>query len=113
LPKTTNPIDSDRLLGLLAATMGLPEEAGAHFEDALAFCRDRGLRPEYAWACLDYAELLLDEAVSRQPSAPRPPQEGDQVRATALLHEGLQIARELGMRPLMERILRHRQILKA
>jgi hypothetical protein len=38
---------------------------------------------------------------------------GDQEKATALLDEGLAIARELGMRPLMERILARRPLLKA
>lgn len=108
-------MQADRVLGLLARTMGDAQAAAAHFEDALAFCRKGGYRPEYAWTCLDYAELLLDEADSRQPSAisTPPPTAGDRARATDLLNEGLQIARELGMRPLVERILGHLQIVKA
>ena len=34
----------DRLLGLLAQTMGSPDLAAEHFEDALAFCRKGGYR---------------------------------------------------------------------
>ena len=39
---------SDRLLGLLSQTMGSPDLAAEHFEDALAFCRKSGYRPELA-----------------------------------------------------------------
>ncbi|MEK7817177.1 MAG: hypothetical protein AAB281_02875, partial [Actinomycetota bacterium] len=45
----------DRLLGLLAQTMGNMDKAAEHFEDALAFCRKAGYRPELAWTCCDYA----------------------------------------------------------
>jgi tetratricopeptide (TPR) repeat protein len=38
----------DRLLGLLAHTMGNLDQAAAHFEDTLAFCRKAGYRPELA-----------------------------------------------------------------
>ena len=39
--------------------------------------------------------------------------EGDRVKATSLLDESLAISSELGMRPLMERVLSRREILKA
>ena len=42
-------ISTLRLLGLLAYTMGDMDQAAAHFEDALAFCRNAGFRPEVAW----------------------------------------------------------------
>lgn len=48
-----------RLLGLLAHTIGKPDEAVAHFEDALAFCRRAGYRPELAWSLCDYADAQL------------------------------------------------------
>ena len=64
----------------------------AHFEDALAFCRKAGYRPELARSCCDYGELLL------QRKGP-----GDQAKAMSLLEESLSICQELGMRPLMER----------
>ncbi len=87
-------INGDRLLGLLAQTMGNLDQATGHFEDALAFCRKAGYRPELAWTCYDYADTLL------QRNEP-----GDREKATALLDESLAISTELGMRPLMERVL--------
>ena len=38
---------------------------------------------------------------------------GDQEKATSLLDESLAISSDLGMRPLMERVLSRRDILKA
>ena len=35
----------DRVLGLLSQTMGNLDQATAHFEDAVAFCRKVGFRP--------------------------------------------------------------------
>jgi ATP/maltotriose-dependent transcriptional regulator MalT len=92
----------DRLLGLVAQTLGKLDEAMVHFEDALAFCRKGGYRPEEAWSACDYADALL------QRNGP-----GDRKKAMSLLDEGLAISRELGMRPLMERILSRKDILKA
>jgi tetratricopeptide (TPR) repeat protein len=136
----------DRLLGLLAQTIGNLDKAAEHFEDALAFCRKAGYRPELAWACCDYADCLLQRssAVAGETSQPvRPfgrlragsePVEGrgstssprtggtgsprteaqqDRRKAMALLDEALRISRELGMRPLMERVLSRREILQA
>ena len=95
-------IHTDRLLGLVAQTMGRVGEAMAHFEEALAFCRKGGYRPELAWACSDYADALL------QRNGP-----DDRTKGLLLLDEALSISRELGMRPLMERILSRKEILKA
>ncbi len=92
----------DRLLGLLSQTMGDMGQAAAQFEDALAFCRKAGYRPELAWTCCDYADTLL------QRSEP-----GDREKAMSLLDESLAISSELGMRPLMERVLSRRDILGA
>jgi len=39
--------------------------------------------------------------------------DGDRIKAVALLDESLAISSELGMRPLMERVLSRREILKA
>ncbi len=39
--------------------------------------------------------------------------EGDSEKAVAMLDESLAISNELGMRPLMERVLSRREILKA
>ncbi len=92
----------DRLLGLLAQTMVNLDQSAEHFEDALTFCRRAGYRPELAWTCCDYADTLL------QRSEP-----GDRWKATSLLDESLAISSELGMRPLIERVLSRREILRA
>ena len=73
-----------------------------HFEESLAFCRKAGYRPELAWTCCDYADLLLERD-----------EEGDRAKAVSLLDESLAISSKLGMRPLMERVLSRREILKA
>ena len=57
---TSRLIAADRLLGLLSQTMGKPDQAAAHFEDAMAFCRKAGYRPELAWTCCDYADMLRE-----------------------------------------------------
>ena len=82
--------------------MGNLDQAVASFEDALTFCRKAGYRPELAWTCCDYADTLL------QRSGP-----DDRQEAMSLLDESLAISSELGMRPLMERVLSRREILKA
>ena len=92
----------DSILGLLAHTIGNFDDAQIHFEDALAFCRKAGYRPELAWTCCDFADMLLERD-----------HEGDRAKAIALLDESLAISSELGMRPLMERVLSRREILKA
>jgi len=96
------PLTVDRLLGLLAITFGHIDAAAAHFEDGLAFCSRAGYRPEYAWTACDYAEALLARGDA-----------GDRDKAVALQDEALGLARELEMRPLLERILARREILKA
>ena len=68
----------------------------------IAFCRKGGFRPELAWTCCDYAEMLLERN-----------DDGDRTKAGSLLDESLAISSELGMRPLMERVLSRREILKA
>ena len=83
----------DRVLGLLAQTMGDLEQAIEHFDDSMGFCRKAGYRPELAWTCHDYADVLLQRNG-----------EVDRARAIPLLNESLAISGELGMRPLMERV---------
>ena len=95
-------ISTDRVLGLLAHTMAELDGAIGHFEDALALCRRAGNRPQLAWACCDYADVLRERDG-----------DGDREKAVSLLDESLAISRELGMRPLMERVLSRREILKA
>jgi len=95
-------INCDRLLGLLAQTMGNLGQAMSHFEDALAFCLKGGYRPELAWTCCDYADMLLERDG-----------DGDRAQAIPLLDESLATSHELGMRPLIERVVSRREILRA
>ena len=55
-----------------------------------------------AWSCADYAEMLLERNAS-----------GDREKAIELQDEAISIAQELGMKPLLERVLAKREILKA
>ena len=87
-------VNTGRLLGLLAQTIGRLDDAMAHFEDALAFCHNAGYRPEWAWSAYDYADGLLQRKG-----------DGDSEKAISLLDEALTISSELGMRPLMERVV--------
>ena len=64
--------------------------------------RTTGDRPELAWTCCDYADTL------KQRGGP-----GDNQKAVTLLDESLAISSELGVRPLMERVLSRREILGA
>ena len=93
-------ISTDRVLGLLANTVGQFEKAVGHFEDAIALCRKAGYRPQLAWTCHDYAEMLLRR------DSPGSAQAGpvDREKGMALLEEALSISRGLGMRPLIERV---------
>ena len=94
-------ISVDRLLGLLAQTIGKLDEAATHFEEGLDFCRKAGYRPELAWTCCDYADMLLERNDG-----------GDRQKATTLLDESLAISSDLGMRPLMERVLSRKMSLQ-
>lgn len=83
----------DRVLGLLAQTMGRQESATEHYEEALVFCRKAGYRPELAWTCCEYANALRENGG------------GDNMaKANTLLAEALAISTELRMRPLREQI---------
>jgi len=88
-------VSSDRLLGLLARTIGQLDQSAKHFDDALSFCRKGGYKPELAWASCEYADLLIER------NGP-----GDRAKATGLFEECLAISNELGMRPLIERVAR-------
>ena len=92
-------ICSDHLLGLLSETMGNVDQTQKHFEDALAFCRRAGYRPELAWTCCDYSDALLHPSTGPGRVSP-----DDRAKGMALLEEALAISRELGMRPLMDRV---------
>ena len=89
-----NPFSGDRLLGLLAHTAGMPEQADAHFEDALEFAGKAGYRLEEAWIGHDYAGTLLDRATPE-----------DLERAASILEKSIGIAREIGTGPLEARLM--------
>ncbi|MCH8817944.1 MAG: hypothetical protein IIC92_09495, partial [Chloroflexi bacterium] len=98
----TMRMSSHRVLGLLAATFGDAEAAATHFEDALEFAEKAGYVRETVWTQMEYAEMLLDRD-----------EPGDREKAIELQDEALAITQELGMRPLTERILARREILRA
>ena len=82
---------TDHVLGQLSVTLGRLDQAVGHFEDSLDFCRKPGYRPNLTWTCYDYAGALSQRNET-----------GDEEKAIALLSESLDIATQLGMRPLME-----------
>lgn len=90
----TGAAANDRVLGLVAQTTGNFGQAQAHLEEALDFCRKAGYRAELAWSCCDYANMLLQRDES-----------GDREKAISLLDESRAISSDLGMRPLMERVI--------
>jgi len=92
----------DRDLGLLAAALGRYDDAAQHFEASMELCRKGVFHPQLAWTQADYAEMLLDRD-----------NEGDREKATTIQDEALAGAREMGMPPLVERILASRGILRA
>lgn len=92
----------DRTLGLLAHTMGKLDDAAGHFEDAIAFCREAGYRPELAWSLYDYVDMLLERD-----------NPGDRRKAEELVDESDQIASGIGMMPLMEKVMALREQLDA
>ncbi|MDP7269371.1 MAG: response regulator transcription factor, partial [Pirellulales bacterium] len=87
-------LSKDRILGLLAKTIGKLDESEAHFAQALEVCGNLGCRPELAWTHRDYVELLLafDDAEHVK-------------RRTSLIENGLALAQEMGMRPLEDKLL--------
>jgi DNA-binding CsgD family transcriptional regulator len=89
---------TDRLLGSLAHGAEQTGRAIDHFEDALAFCRRSGYRPELAWTMYEYSKALLD--VRR----------GDhQKMAAMLLEESHELSEQLGMQPLTAAIAEFRR----
>lgn len=62
------------------------DDVQAHFDDALAFCRKAGYRPELAWSLCDYADMLLERN-----------DDGDRQKAMQSLDESSQISTGLVM----------------
>jgi tetratricopeptide (TPR) repeat protein len=84
---------ASRLLGMLAATMGVHETAEGHFIEALAMHERMGTRPWTVRTQVAYAELLL----SRR-------RRGDHGRASELLQAAGMTAGELGMAAVSARV---------
>jgi tetratricopeptide (TPR) repeat protein len=95
-------MSGDRLLGNLTRTAGAPDAAAEHFARAADFCRRAHFGPELAWTFNDHADLLYERNRA-----------GDRERAVEMRDESLAIARELGMKPLIERVISRKKILKA
>ncbi|MCH7734039.1 MAG: hypothetical protein IH961_02370 [Chloroflexi bacterium] len=91
-----------RVMGLAASHLHMYDEAEDLFAESVDFCRSAGYRPELAWSLSDFSEMLLDRN-----------SEQDRTHAESLQDECLDITRQLGMKPLMERVLRRRKILTA
>jgi DNA-binding CsgD family transcriptional regulator len=85
---------TDRLLGMLAATMQRWDLAEPHFERALQIDAASAALPWLAHTRHQYAAMLLARR-----------HDGDATRAAALLDAALQGSRELGMRALELRVL--------
>ena len=77
---------ASRYLGILAATRRRWDEAGMHFEDAVAMNARMGARPWLAHTQHDYARMLLARARTH-----------DRESARDLLNQALVTYRELGM----------------
>ena len=86
-------------MGILGQAMGEMDHAEAHYKETIAFFRKVGYRPELAWTWCDYADLLFQRNA-----------DGDRSTAMVLLDESLAISSELGMRPLLKRVLSRREI---
>jgi class 3 adenylate cyclase len=82
---------ADHFLGILAATMGRPDDAAAHFEAGLAMSRAMGGRPLVARTEAAFAKVHLAR--------------GDRSGGLSLLNHALATARETGLTGLVERIL--------
>jgi hypothetical protein len=82
--------------------MGRWEEASQHFKLAIETCDRMGTAPWLAYSQFEYGSMLLDRGISE-----------DRPLAMALLYRWLDIARRLGMRPLMSKVLARKEILKA
>jgi len=125
-----------RLLGAAARLLGETDQAQGYYRQAIEAAKKIRFRPEIALTRLELAELLLEEAISYQPSAvSAPPPEAvgedrggliadkltadrsmaDQLKAEGLAHLDFAIAelREMKMQPALERALRHKGLLHA
>jgi len=89
-----------RHLGAAAVLLGRPEEAHAHYQEALKVATDMRFRPEIALTGLELAELLLEHYPDEKP------------KALEHLDFAIKEFRDMKMRPSLERALRHKESLK-
>lgn len=87
--------------GALAYRLGKFEEGRAHFEGATERYRTAGYRLFLAWTAYQYS-VACGDAGTESPAFVR-----------SLEDDALEIARSLGMRPLVQKVLERREILKA
>ena len=85
---------ASRYLGLLARTLGNRQQAARHFEDALEMNEGMGMRQAVVRTQVDYADFLLARGEA-----------GDRTKALDLANHALAAARELGMKPMVEKAL--------
>jgi len=90
-----------RHLGAAAALLGRPEEARAHYDEALRVANEMRFRPELALTRLQLAELLLEHYPEEKPEA------------LEHLDFAINEFRDMKMQPSLERALRHKEILGA
>ncbi len=91
-----------RVLGYVAKRLGRLDEAVGHRTEYLKDVSLRNLTVYEAYARYELSESLLERDES-----------GDKEKAVELQDEAIAIAQELGMKPLVERVLAKREILKA
>ena len=97
-------------LAYMAAHLGRYSEADAHFKTALETANRWPSPTLRAFTLTLYAEMILDRSADDPSSTSGI---ADHEKAIKLQDEALAITQELGMRPLTERILARREILRA
>ncbi len=90
-----------RHLGGAAALLDRYDEARKHYTEAIRVCTEMPFRPELALTRLQVAELLLEHYPA------------EKKEALEHLDFAIKEFREMKMQPLLERALRHKEILKA
>ena len=101
-PRVAFFTESQEFLGSLATGLELYDDAEAHFKRSLLNCENGGFKVNLGWTLFEYGQMLLKR------DGP-----GDQAQAMELLDQALRLARDIGMPPLMERVLARREILGA
>ena len=87
-------LDADPKIGIIDVPFTVITADSADFTRAIEDCRNASYKPELAATCVDYAQMLIELG-------------GD-----ADAEKIIAVTRELGMKPLMERVLAQRERLK-